>query len=157
MALIKCEECGKEISEQASICPNCGAKTDIAKKQKENIITALIIAVLILIIGLFIFANRKDKFFNKYVTETVEILEEYRENKITSDFAVRELYSIKCEIEERAEKIKDESEKRYDDYTTLLINIGCVSREIEKNTIDETRIDEYIKYIKRNEIKRDEY
>lgn len=24
MALIKCRECGKEISEQAKICPNCG-------------------------------------------------------------------------------------------------------------------------------------
>ena len=157
MALIKCKECGKEISEEARTCPNCGAKTDITKKKEENIITALIIAVLILIIVVFIFANRKDKFFNKYVMETVEILEEYGENKITSDFAVRELYSIKCEIEERAEKIKDESEKRYDDYTTLLINIYSVSREIEKNTIDGTRIDEYIKDIKRNEIIRSEY
>lgn len=157
MALIKCEECGKEISEEARSCPNCGAKTDIAKKQKENIITALIIAVLILIIGVFAFANRKDKFFNKYVTETVEILEEYRENEMTSELAVRKLYSIKCEIEERAEKIKDESEKRYDDYTTLLINISGISREIEKNTIDGTGIDEYIKNIKRNVVKRDEY
>lgn len=26
MSLIKCEECGKEISDKASNCPNCGAK-----------------------------------------------------------------------------------------------------------------------------------
>lgn len=25
MALITCPECGKEISDQASVCPNCGA------------------------------------------------------------------------------------------------------------------------------------
>lgn len=30
MALIKCSECGKEISEQASSCPKCGCPT------KEN-------------------------------------------------------------------------------------------------------------------------
>ena len=28
MALIKCEECGKEISSSAKICPNCGYKND---------------------------------------------------------------------------------------------------------------------------------
>ncbi len=30
MALIKCKECGKEISDQATTCPNCGAKTESA-------------------------------------------------------------------------------------------------------------------------------
>ena len=30
MALITCPECGKEISDQASVCPNCGAP--VAKK-----------------------------------------------------------------------------------------------------------------------------
>lgn len=24
MALIKCSECGKDISDKASVCPNCG-------------------------------------------------------------------------------------------------------------------------------------
>ncbi|PHM16443.1 MAG: hypothetical protein CJD30_11535 [Sulfuricurvum sp. PD_MW2] len=38
MALINCEECGKEISDKASICPHCGAPVEheiIAKKQEE--------------------------------------------------------------------------------------------------------------------------
>ncbi len=33
MALIKCPECGKEISDKASNCPNCG--NPIAEKQNE--------------------------------------------------------------------------------------------------------------------------
>lgn len=33
MALIKCKECGKEISDQAEICPNCGYKL---KKEKVS-------------------------------------------------------------------------------------------------------------------------
>jgi predicted RNA-binding Zn-ribbon protein involved in translation (DUF1610 family) len=27
MSLLKCQECGKEISDQAASCPNCGAPT----------------------------------------------------------------------------------------------------------------------------------
>lgn len=40
MALIKCPECGKEISEQAAICPNCGysfEKTKFCKFCGEKI------------------------------------------------------------------------------------------------------------------------
>lgn len=29
MALIKCNECGKEISDKAEMCPNCGAKNKV--------------------------------------------------------------------------------------------------------------------------------
>ena len=37
MPLIKCQECGKEISDQATACPNCGAPTKCgAKRQKKE-------------------------------------------------------------------------------------------------------------------------
>ena len=39
MALIKCSECGKEISDKATTCPNCGSPTvssEKAKKLKEE-------------------------------------------------------------------------------------------------------------------------
>ena len=39
MALIKCSECGKEISDKATTCPNCGSPTvssEQAKKLKEE-------------------------------------------------------------------------------------------------------------------------
>ena len=35
MALIKCTECGKEISDSAVTCPNCGCKTAHGKKNEE--------------------------------------------------------------------------------------------------------------------------
>ena len=50
MALIKCPECGKEISDTAKACPNCGyrlKKLDIAKHKK--------ISTYILIIGILLF------------------------------------------------------------------------------------------------------
>ena len=54
MALIKCEECGNEISENAKICPNCGAKNKIREK-KDNIIIAVLVPLflIIMLIGIF--------------------------------------------------------------------------------------------------------
>jgi hypothetical protein len=36
MALIKCPECGKEISDKAPSCPNCGCPADIIKEEIEQ-------------------------------------------------------------------------------------------------------------------------
>lgn len=35
MSLITCKECGKEISDQAAVCPNCGAPTELNIKREE--------------------------------------------------------------------------------------------------------------------------
>lgn len=54
MSLIKCEECGKEISDKAVSCPNCGARN---KNNNETASKGLkIICFLIPIIGIIIFA-----------------------------------------------------------------------------------------------------
>ncbi len=54
MALVKCNECGKEISENAVSCPNCGAKN---KNNNETASTGLkVICFLIPLIGIIIFA-----------------------------------------------------------------------------------------------------
>ena len=39
MALIKCSECGKEVSSQAKVCPNCGKKIN---GSGQNIINSII-------------------------------------------------------------------------------------------------------------------
>lgn len=36
MALIKCPECGKNISNTAKVCPNCGFKKRKVKKQSQS-------------------------------------------------------------------------------------------------------------------------
>ena len=49
MALVKCEECGKEISTKAKKCPNCGAPQK--KKKKYGCGTLILVAFLALIIA----------------------------------------------------------------------------------------------------------
>ena len=46
MALIKCKECGKDISDQATSCPNCGAK------MKNTNYIRIIIGIVLIVIGL---------------------------------------------------------------------------------------------------------
>jgi len=36
MALIKCSECGKEISSNAEVCPSCGALTRYGKRFRKK-------------------------------------------------------------------------------------------------------------------------
>lgn len=39
MALIKCTECGKEISDKAAACPNCGAPNNCSQQLQNKILT----------------------------------------------------------------------------------------------------------------------
>ena len=58
MTMIKCSECGKEISSSAKVCPNCGASNKISKSRKQNKYIKIIITILIIlcitIIALFV-------------------------------------------------------------------------------------------------------
>lgn len=53
MALIKCEECGKEISSTAKACPHCGKH--IIKNNPGQIILAIFAGIIfyLIFIGLF--------------------------------------------------------------------------------------------------------
>lgn len=61
MALIKCPECNKEISNTAKRCPNCGYKLPNNKKniKKETKITLIIVILIIIFLG-FTFIEIKD-------------------------------------------------------------------------------------------------
>ncbi len=58
MTMIKCSECGKEISAKAKKCPHCGASNKISKSRKQNKYIKIIITILIIlcitIIALFV-------------------------------------------------------------------------------------------------------
>lgn len=47
MALIKCKECGKKISNTSKKCPNCGYKI---KKGSSNIVLSFIVGIIIIIL-----------------------------------------------------------------------------------------------------------
>jgi hypothetical protein len=49
MALVPCRECGKEVSDQAEKCPNCGISTP--SKKRRQIKLAITLIVILLIVG----------------------------------------------------------------------------------------------------------
>ncbi len=55
MALIKCSECGKEISDKSKKCIHCGNKIKKNKKKiNENLLIILIVAGILLALGIII-------------------------------------------------------------------------------------------------------
>ena len=66
MALTKCTQCGKEFSDKANVCPNCGYKKEISLFSKINIKIVLGIVISFLIIFAFIFVFiKKNNFIGK--------------------------------------------------------------------------------------------
>lgn len=53
MALIKCLECGKEISEQALSCPHCGCpiKSTLKVKKKDNYKVYAVISIIAFVLA----------------------------------------------------------------------------------------------------------
>ena len=93
MALMKCQECGNDVSTEASACPKCGAKPK-PKKKLSSIVFGVII--LFLIIGWI--ANSSDKKLdstmpNQEATPAKEIFKisaqdlylKYEKNEVAAD------------------------------------------------------------------------
>lgn len=99
MALIKCPECGSEISSNAKRCPHCGGKTEYAIKNRNkwlsNFLIITILLVLVFIgIGMYkakqeelkqweirTFGDTVDNIIESYSNQTDQVrknLEQYR-------------------------------------------------------------------------------
>lgn len=93
MALIKCNECGAEISEHAKKCPKCGATTISLERVKSNkksktiFFVSLVIVAILLTLGAILLINRT------YMVDRREIGEEADETnvivEITPEFISR--------------------------------------------------------------------
>lgn len=57
MSLIKCKECGHEISKTADKCPNCGSTMPTTARQIRSIGVALLAVGLIIAGGIFLYYN----------------------------------------------------------------------------------------------------
>ena len=59
--LVYCQECGKQIADNLSICPNCGAPQAHIQYKSDNSAVYLIISILIPVLGLVLIFAAKGK------------------------------------------------------------------------------------------------
>lgn len=64
MAMITCHECGKQISNTASVCPHCGAKVNQISIKSDSSSTILIIYGVLILLGAIICFTGLGLFFN---------------------------------------------------------------------------------------------
>lgn len=78
MALIKCEECGKEISDTANICPHCGIelkhKKEVKNKIEFDVTDILIIILLVIYSGFMLFRNFSFTLYTIYYIINILVL-----------------------------------------------------------------------------------
>ena len=69
MALVKCPECGQEISDQATSCPNCGHQIgQKSKKHKQSLIVGGIVAFAA-VIGIVVFINSDGEKYKRAISD----------------------------------------------------------------------------------------
>lgn len=94
MALIKCSECGFDISEKASACPKCGCPLDITKqimsdakkRKRKKVIIFLTVALA------FIMISSLGIFFAKYNSDPGNIAVRLIKKDFGSDISVDSIY-----------------------------------------------------------------
>ena len=89
MALIKCPECGKEISDKATKCPNCGINfiNTCLIKMKISVVVFIISIIVIIGCSLYISNNKVDaakERLDNFTRIGTEYYKEDNELKLTS-------------------------------------------------------------------------
>lgn len=91
MAMIKCPECGKEISDHAKVCPECGFAIK-KKRGKVILIVAIAIIVLVIVSTAIVFIHRNKEKQEK-ITSINEVIQEIGKGNLPSQDAYNQIIS----------------------------------------------------------------
>lgn len=141
MALIHCKECGKEISDTAKVCLNCGAKTEKTKQQDKKIRNIIIVFAIILVILGIVFVIKINNPLHKYSREAISILEDFKNDKLTSSQAYKEIKKIHSKVE------SNYKENNNAKYFSLSINLNGALISLSSDNYSD--INEDIKNLKK--------
>ena len=133
MALIKCKECGKTISDEAKSCPNCGSPTEKSKNKRVKIFK-LAFTIGIIIVALIVFClvfigvrHNSDSYI--YGQQAISIINDFKERKISNHDAIKQLDSLRDEIKSVTEEMDSESNK-YQKLFMIRIYVDGASNEL---------------------------
>lgn len=143
--LVKCQECGKEISDEAKRCPNCGVTTktlkDKRQKTKKNTILAIVfILIFALLLGLIVYERTSNDLY-KYSRQAIKVLEDYLDSKITYKEASDKIDVIHDIVEDKYNEVKDIDDLSFK-YNGLAIDLSSASWNLIKK--DNSKINKII-------------
>lgn len=106
MAMINCPECGKEISDKANMCPNCGYQVKGAKKKLSiKGIGIIVIAILFIFFCLFFaLANRLSDTEQADVDRVINAITNIGEVKAESDSKIVEAEKMYDELSKKCQR-----------------------------------------------------
>lgn len=154
MALIKCSECGADVSEKASVCPKCGCPIEISiEKEKDNkkanlkkgmIVGIVIILLAIIGFGIYKFCNRPDTsgYYNgfKWGMSYEDVKKQLGEDIIAND----EKKSVTTSIKDYEGKTGINALVRYDCTDDSLQEIYVlISNTTDSSYTDDMLVEEY--------------
>lgn len=152
MALIKCKECGKEISNTSKVCVHCGAKTEKEiqrnKDTKQTIKVCSIFIIIIGIIAISIYLINANSPIAQYKKEAIEVLENLKDKDITVEQAENEIGALQKKFE-NTYKNKIENNVDYSCFSLHLSTLEISLYLDNINGITNTQINEYIKELKK--------
>lgn len=91
MAMIKCPECGKEISDHAKVCPECGFA--IKKKSGKVILIVAIAIIVLVIVSIAIVFIHRNKEKQEKITSINEVIQEIGKGNLPSQDAYNQIIS----------------------------------------------------------------
>lgn len=154
MALIKCKECGKDISDTAKVCIHCGAKTEKTKELNKKLkLYGIISIIIILIISSIILIYNNDTIV-KSKNKAISLLQKYKNDEIDTEKLVDELEQLSYDIKALSNQKDDFSKSSK--LNLLSITLNSISWDINKRYLSwnshegtsDSKINEYMKEIK---------
>ena len=85
MSLIKCPECGKEVSEKTITCPNCGVRVGNGHSQKANKIVIVCLLIFAALCGFAAYYITLHPEIINGTSNDVEITQSTSSSKIVQD------------------------------------------------------------------------
>lgn len=126
MTLVKCNECGKEISDKAKKCLNCGCKRK-RKKSPLKIILLIMSSIILIggIIGFIIFSKYKENAYIEKYEEMIDIIGDTTSDAEDMINLTRKVWynSIFKEDDETTDKYTITNGKFNDDFNDSLSNL----------------------------------
>lgn len=150
MSMIKCSECGKEISDKAKVCIHCGnplenveqdnsIREKKVKEKKTNKTNKILAIILILLINLILFAGGTFQFLNS-TTVTAEVIYPIKTSGIVR-FKTENTYECNIVYEYKGIEYHD----------TLNFNDDNLPKEIKNSSKDPNYFDVKLKgYVNKN-------